>query len=97
MMCRSSIAGSADRGSPSSRFLTVIHRVIQLSLIHILAVSHADAEKLMAEHETAVAALENALVQYERDHATTDNPDAVSYTHLEVPRAGSGAALFEGV
>ena len=40
-----------------------------------VAVSHADAEKLMAEHETAVAALENALVQYERDHATTDNPD----------------------
>ena len=30
-----------------------------------VAVSHADAEKLMAEHETAVAALENALVQYE--------------------------------
>ena len=25
-----------------------------------VAVSHADAEKLMAEHETAVAALENA-------------------------------------
>lgn len=40
-----------------------------------VAVSHADAEKLMAEHETAVAALENDLVQYERDHATTDNPD----------------------
>ena len=40
-----------------------------------VAVSHADAEKLMAEHETAVAALENALVRYERDHATTDNPD----------------------
>ena len=40
-----------------------------------VAVSHADAEKLMAEQETAVAALENALVQYERDHATTDNPD----------------------
>ena len=40
-----------------------------------VAVSHADAEKLMAEDETAVAALENALVQYERDHATTDNPD----------------------
>jgi len=37
--------------------------------------SRGDAEKLMAEHETAAAALENALVQYERDHATTDNPD----------------------
>lgn len=40
-----------------------------------VAVSHADAERLMAEHETAAAALETALVQYERDHATTDNPD----------------------
>ena len=40
-----------------------------------VAVSHADAERLMNEHETAAAALENALVRYERDHATTDNPD----------------------
>ena len=40
-----------------------------------VAVSHADAETLMAEHETVAAALENALVQYEQDHATTDNPD----------------------
>lgn len=28
-----------------------------------VAVSHADAERLMNEHETAAAALENALVQ----------------------------------
>lgn len=40
-----------------------------------VAVSHGEAERLMNEHETAAAALENALVQYERDHATTDNPD----------------------
>lgn len=40
-----------------------------------VAVSHAEAEQLMNEYETAAAALENALVQYERDHATTDNPD----------------------
>lgn len=40
-----------------------------------VAVSHEEAERLMNEHETAAAALENALVQYERDHATTDNPD----------------------
>lgn len=43
--------------------------------VNDVAVSHADAEQLMNEHETAAAALENALVQYERDHATTDNPD----------------------
>lgn len=43
--------------------------------VNDVAVSHADAERLMNEHETAAAALENALVQYERDHATTDNPD----------------------
>lgn len=40
-----------------------------------VAVSHGEAERLMNEHGTAAAALENALVQYERDHATTDNPD----------------------
>lgn len=40
-----------------------------------VAVSHAEAEQLMNEYETAAAALENVLVQYERDHATTDNPD----------------------
>lgn len=40
-----------------------------------VAVSHEEAEQLMNEHETAAAALETALVQYERDHATTDNPD----------------------
>lgn len=40
-----------------------------------VATSHAEAERLMNEYETAVAALENVLVQYERDHATTDNPD----------------------
>lgn len=40
-----------------------------------VAVSVGDAEQLMNEHETAAAALESALVQYERDHATTDNPD----------------------
>lgn len=40
-----------------------------------VAVSHAEAEQLMNEYETAAAALENALVQHERDHATTDNPD----------------------
>lgn len=40
-----------------------------------VAVSHDDAERLMNEYETAAAALETALVQYERDHATTDNPD----------------------
>jgi len=40
-----------------------------------VAVNHEEAERLMNEHETAAAALENALVQYERDHATTDNPD----------------------
>lgn len=40
-----------------------------------MAVSHDDAERLMNEYETAAAALETALVQYERDHATTDNPD----------------------
>ena len=31
-----------------------------------VVVSHADAERLMAEHETPAAALVNALVQYER-------------------------------
>lgn len=40
-----------------------------------VVVSHADAERLMAEHETAAAALENVLAQYEWDHATTNNPD----------------------
>ena len=40
-----------------------------------VAVSHAEAEQLMNEYETAAAALENALVQHERDHVTTDNPD----------------------
>lgn len=40
-----------------------------------VAVSHADAERLLVEHEIAAASLENALVQYERDHATTNNPD----------------------
>ena len=43
--------------------------------VNDVAVSHADAERLMNEHETVAATLENALVQYERDHATTDNPD----------------------
>lgn len=43
--------------------------------VNDVAVSHAEAVQLMNEHETAAAALENALVQYERDHATTDNPD----------------------
>lgn len=43
--------------------------------VNDVAVSREEAERLMAEHETAAAALENALVQYERDHATTDNPD----------------------
>ena len=46
-----------------------------------VALSHADAERLLVEHETAAAALENALVQYERDHATTDNPDG----HHDLP------------
>ena len=40
-----------------------------------VATSHAEAERLMNEHETSAAPLETALVQYERDHATTDNPD----------------------
>lgn len=40
-----------------------------------VVVSHGEAERLMNEYENAVTALENALVRYERDHATTDNPD----------------------
>lgn len=40
-----------------------------------VAVSLEEAERLMAEREAEVAAFENALVQYERDHTTTDNPD----------------------
>ena len=43
--------------------------------VNDVAVSHGEAERLMNEQETAAAALENALVQYERDHATCDNPD----------------------
>lgn len=43
--------------------------------VNDVAVSHAAAEQLMNEYETAAAALETALVQYERDHATTNNPD----------------------
>lgn len=39
-----------------------------------VAVSHEEAERLMAEREAEAAALEEALVQYERDHVT-DNPD----------------------
>lgn len=43
--------------------------------VNDVAVSHAAAEQLMNEYETAAAALETALARYERDHATTDNPD----------------------
>lgn len=42
--------------------------------VNDVAVSHADAERLMNEHETTAAALETALMQYEREHATTETP-----------------------
>lgn len=40
-----------------------------------VAVSHEEAELRLNEYETAAAHLETAIRQYERDHATTDNPD----------------------
>lgn len=43
--------------------------------VNDVAVSREEAEQLMNEHETAAAALEAALMQYEREHATTENPD----------------------
>lgn len=40
-----------------------------------VAVSYEEAERLMAEREAEAAALEDTLMQYERDYAATDNPD----------------------